>query len=166
MSGSGASQSRWSYGLAKPFSPDGPLYIRCHLNVRDNRWADKGDCILTIRQPPPGVRQELTLFHGMEKRIIVTHATKKTGGSPLILLDAVLGSKCFSMLGTKGIMCSVWENLRDEDGRVGVAPAYGALSGRVTKWCFQCKSLQQAEYIMSMVTSEVPVSGLIGVAYP
>ncbi|KAK0727414.1 hypothetical protein B0T26DRAFT_639096 [Lasiosphaeria miniovina] len=159
LSGSG-SQSRWINGLAKPFSPDErPLDIRCHLNVQNNRWADKGDCVLNISRPPPGVRQELALYHGMEKRIIVTHATKKSDEKPLILLDAVLGSKCFSMLGTKGIMCSVWENLRDEEGNVGVAPAQGALAGKVTKWCFQCKSVQQADWIMKMVTSEIP--GLI-----
>ncbi|KAK0635721.1 hypothetical protein B0T17DRAFT_587122 [Bombardia bombarda] len=159
LSGSGSqsqSQSRWSIGLGKPFSPDQPLEIRCHLNVQNNRWSDKGDCILVIRRPPPGVRQELALYHGMEKRVIVTHATKKTGDRPLILLDAVLGSKCFSMIGTKGIMCSVWENLRDEDGNVGVAPRNGALSGKITKWCFQCKNVQQADWIMKMVTSEVP----------
>ncbi|KAK3325386.1 hypothetical protein B0H66DRAFT_121751 [Apodospora peruviana] len=152
------SQSRWSNGLAKPWSPDPdrPLEIRCHLAVQNNRWADKGDCILTISRPPPGVRQELALYHGMEKRVIVTHATKKTGDKPLILLDAVLGSKCFSMLGNRGIMCSVWENLRDEDGNVGMAPRNGALAGRVTKWCFQCKNVQQAQWIMGMVTSEVP----------
>ncbi|KAK0626438.1 hypothetical protein B0T14DRAFT_104137 [Immersiella caudata] len=160
LSGSGASQSRWSNGLAKPFSPDSPLEIRCHLNVQNNRWADKGDCILHISQPPPGVRQELRLYHGMEKRVIVTHMTKKTGDKATILLDAVLGSKCFSMLGARGIMCSVWENLRDEEGNVGMAPAQGALAGRVTKWCFQCKSAQQARMIMGLVTSEVP--GLMG----
>lgn len=101
----------------------------------------------------------MALNHGMEKRVIVTHATKKAGDKPLILLDAVLGSKCFSMLGGRGIMCSVWENLRDEDGRVGVAPRTGALAGKVTKWCFQCKSSQQATWIMQMVTTEIP--GLI-----
>jgi len=157
LSGSGGSQSRWSNGLAKPFSPDRPLEIRCHLNVQNNRWADKGDCVLQISRPPPGVRQELRLNHGMEKRVIVTHATKKTGDKPLILLDAVLGSKCFSMIGARGIMCSVWENLRDEEGNVGVAPAHGALAGRVTKWCFQCKNSQQAGWIMGMVTSEVMI---------
>jgi len=111
----------------------------------------------------------------MEKRIIVSHMTKKarlsslgglmgaSSGSnkgqldrPLILLDAVLGSKCFSLLGTKGIMCSVWENLRDEEGTVGLAPATGAVAGRVTKWCFECKTTEQASWIMGMVTSEVP----------
>jgi hypothetical protein len=155
LSNSG-SQSRWSYGLAKPFSPDQPLSIRCHLNVQSNRWLDKGDCVLHISRPPPGVRQELPLYHGLEKRIIVTHATKKSGDQPLILLDAVLGSQCFSMLGRKGVMCSVWENLRDEEGRVGVVPKSGAISGRVTKWCFQCKSMQQAGWIMGLLTSEVP----------
>ncbi|KAK3685648.1 hypothetical protein B0T22DRAFT_383078 [Podospora appendiculata] len=160
LSGSGSgSQSRWSNGLAKPFSPDQPLEIRCHLNVQNNRWSDKGDCILVIKRPPPGVRQELALYHGMEKRIIVTHASKKNSDKPMILLDAVLGSKCFSMIGSRGIMCSVWENLRDEDGNVGVAPKNGALAGKVTKWCFQCKNMQQASLIMGMVTSEIP--GLI-----
>ncbi|KAK4157500.1 hypothetical protein C8A00DRAFT_11631 [Chaetomidium leptoderma] len=154
LSNSG-SQSRWSYGLAKPFSPDQPLEIRCHLNVQNNRWLDKGDCILHISRPPPGVRQELPLYHGLEKRVIVTHATKKTADAPLILLDAVLGSKCFGLLGTKGVMCSVWENLRDEEGNVGVVPKHGAVGGRVTKWCFQCKSVQQAEWIMRLLSSEV-----------
>ncbi|KAJ4420618.1 hypothetical protein N0V85_000525 [Neurospora sp. IMI 360204] len=155
-SGTGSrSPSRWSTGLAKPFTPGQPLEIRCHLNVQNNRWADKGDCILHIGRPPPGVRQELSLYHGLEKRIIVTHATKKVSDKPLILLDAVLGSKCFSMLGTKGIMCSVWENLRDEEGNVGLAPRTGTVAGKVTKWCFQCKSVQQANWIFGMVTSEV-----------
>lgn len=159
LSGSGQSQSlqsRWSNGLAKPFSPtDGPLEIRCHLNVQNNRWLDKGDCILQICRPPPGVRQELPLYHGLEKRVIVTHTTKKAADRPLILLDAVLGSKCFSLLGRKGVMCSVWENLRDEEGRVGVAPREGAIAGRVTKWCFQCKSSGMADWIMKLLTSEV-----------
>lgn len=153
LSGSG---SRWSNGLAKPFSPDQPLEIRCHINVHNNRWQDKGNCLLHISRPPPGVRQELPLYHGLEKRVVVTHATKKAGDQPLILLDAVLGSKCFSMLGTRGIMCSVWENLRDEEGNVGVAPSRGATAGKITKWCFQCKSVQQAHWIMGLLTSEVP----------
>jgi hypothetical protein len=155
LSNSG-SQSRWSAGFAKPFSPDQPLEIRCHLNVQNNRWLDKGDCILHISRPPPGVRQELPLYNGLEKRVIVTHATKKNADRPLILLDAVLGSKCFSLLGSKGVMCSVWENLRDEEGNVGVAPRNGAIAGKVTKWCFQCKSMQQAGWIMQLLTTEVP----------
>jgi len=153
LTGSG---SRWSNGLAKPFSPDRPLEIRCHLNVRDNRWKDKGDCILNISQPPPGVRQELALYHGMEKRVIVVRKPKSEKDKPIILLDAVLGSKCFMMIGKRGIQCSVWEDLRDEEGRVGVAPRTGAISGKVTKWCFQCKSELQAEWIMKILTSEVP----------
>jgi len=155
LSNSG-SHSRWSSGFAKPFSPEQPLEIRCHLNVQNNRWLDKGDCVLHISRPPPGVRQELPLYHGLEKRVIVTHATKKNADRPLILLDAVLGSKCFSLLGSKGVMCSVWENLRDEEGNVGVAPRNGAIAGRVTKWCFQCKSGQQAAWIMQLLTTEVP----------
>ncbi|KAK4138553.1 hypothetical protein BT67DRAFT_13954 [Trichocladium antarcticum] len=164
---SGGGHSRWSSGLAKKFSPDQPLQIRCHLNVHNNRWQDKGDCVLHISRPPPGVRQELPLYGGLEKRVIVTRASgssSSSGGgggdaSPLILLDAVLGSGCFGLLGTKGVMCSVWENLRDEEGRVGVAPRQGTVAARVTKWCFQCKSVQQADWIMRLLTSEV--SGLM-----
>ncbi|KAL1841925.1 hypothetical protein VTJ49DRAFT_6316 [Mycothermus thermophilus] len=167
LSGSGRSISRWSFmGSSKhqqqqqqPFSPDQPLEIRCHLNVPNNRWLDKGDCLLHITRPPPGVKQELPLYHGLEKRVIVTHATRKSGDKPLIILDAVLGSQCFSWLGRKGVMCSVFEMLRDEEGNVGVAPRTGAISGRVTKWCFQCKSEQQANWIMGLLTAEVP--GLI-----
>lgn len=160
LSGSGQSQSRWSNGLAKPWSPEPgqPLEIRCHFFV-NNRWDDKGNCTLHIKRPTPGTHQELTLNHGMEKRVIVTTVPRKSSEQPLILLDAVLGSKSFAMIGSRGVMCSVFENLRDEDGRVGVAPRNGALAGTVARWCFQCKNNQQAMWIIQVVTSEVP--GLI-----
>ncbi|KAM7215106.1 hypothetical protein V8F06_009500 [Rhypophila decipiens] len=165
LSGSGQSNSRWSNGLAKPWSPEPgqPLEIRCHFFV-NNRWDDKGNCTLHIKRPTPGTHQELTLNHGMEKRVIVTTIPKKSmmgeeKEKPLILLDAVLGSKSFAMIGSRGVMCSVFENLRDEDGRVGVAPRSGALAGRVARWCFQCKNNLQAAWIIQVVTSEIP--GLI-----
>ncbi|KAK4203107.1 hypothetical protein QBC40DRAFT_251561 [Triangularia verruculosa] len=163
LSLSGSASRAWSTGLAKPFSPEQPLEIRCHLNVQNNRWLDKGDCILTISRPPPGVRQELSLYHGLEKRIIVTHASKKVGDKPLVLLDAVLGSKCFSLLGSKGVMCSVWEDVRDEEGNVGVAPRMGGVGGRVTKWCFQCRNGQQAEWIMGRAEAGGGFGGSNGV---
>ena len=158
LTGSGSgSASRMSAGFAKPFNQDKPLQIRLHQNTGNgSHWRDRGDCILQITRPPPGVRQELTLYHGLEKRVIVTHCSRKEGEKPLILLDAVLGSKSFSWLGTKGVMCSIWENLRDEEGNVGFAPKAGRISGHVNKWCFQCASGEMAQHIMGMVTSEVP----------
>ncbi|KAL2118139.1 hypothetical protein VTJ04DRAFT_7799 [Mycothermus thermophilus] len=153
----GSSRSRWSIGnLLKPGSTASPFEIRCHLNVPNNRWLDKGDCILHIARPPAGAHQELPLYRGLEKRIIVTHATRKVGDKPLVILDAVLGSQCFSFLGRKGIMCSVFETVKDEQGNVGVAPRNGGISGKVTKWCFQCKSEQHAAWVMGLLTAEVP----------
>lgn len=75
-------------------------------------------------------------YYGLEKRIIVMYVSKKVGDKLLILLDVVLGSKCFSFLGSKGVMCFVWEDLRDEEGNVGVVLRMGGLSGWVMKWCF------------------------------
>ncbi len=149
--------SRLEAGYAKQFNMDKPLRIRLHYNNNQNtRWHDRGDCILLIARPPPGVRQELPVYHGLEKRILVTHCSKKDGDKPLILLDAVLGSGCFSMLGSKGIMCSIWEHLRDEEGKVGYAPKAGRIAGHINKWCFQCESTEMARHIMGLLASEVP----------
>ncbi|KAH8888828.1 hypothetical protein GQ53DRAFT_724206 [Thozetella sp. PMI_491] len=151
------SKSRFEAGFAKQFNMDKPLRIRLHYNNNQStRWHDRGDCILQITRPPPGVKQELAVYHGLEKRVIVTHCSKKDGDRPLILLDAVLGSGCFSMLGTKGIMCSIWEHLRDEEGKVGYAPKSGRISGHINKWCFQCQSAEMAHHIIGLLSSEVP----------
>lgn len=142
------------------------LKIRCHLLVTPTKWEDHGNCTLQITRPPPGMRQELRIRHGMEKRVIVTKIPKKTFGfgdsssekeKPLIVLDVVLGSKCFGRLGTRGIILNVWEDLRDEQNNVGLAPKSGGLSGTVKKWCFQCSSATEANWIFGMVAQEVNV---------
>lgn len=141
------------------------LKVRCHLLVTSTKWEDHGNCMLQITRPPPGMRQELRIRHGMEKRVIVTKMPKKTlfGGnsadsqSPLIVLDVVLGSKCFGRLGTRGIILNVWEDLRDEQNNVGLAPKTGGLSGTVRKWCFQCGSAAEANWIFGLVAQEVCV---------
>uniref|UniRef100_L7JEC5 Uncharacterized protein n=1 Tax=Pyricularia oryzae (strain P131) TaxID=1143193 RepID=L7JEC5_PYRO1 len=142
------------------------LRIRCHLLVSANKWEDNGNCLLSISRPPPGVRQELRVYHGMEKRILVTQIPKKSillpksdeaSAPPKVVLDVVLGSRCFSMLGTRGIILNVWEDLRDDQNRVGSAPAEGALSGRVKKWCFQCASAVEANWIFGLVAREVEI---------
>ncbi|TLS25218.1 hypothetical protein PpBr36_07563 [Pyricularia pennisetigena] len=142
------------------------LRIRCHLLVSANKWEDNGNCLLSISRPPPGVRQELRVYHGMEKRILVTQIPKKSilmprsdeaSVPPKVILDVVLGSRCFSMLGTRGIILNVWEDLRDDQNRIGSAPAEGALSGRVKKWCFQCASAVEANWIFGLVAREVEI---------
>lgn len=142
------------------------LRIRCHLLVTSSKWEDHGNCNLQITRPPPGMRQELRIRHGMEKRVIVTKIPKKSFGfgssnpekdKPLIVLDVVLGSKCFSRLGSRGIILNVWEEVRDEDNNVGLAPKTGGLSGKVTKWCFQCSSAMEANWIFGLVAQEVNI---------
>lgn len=91
----------------------------------------------------------------MEKRVIVTSIPKKESEKPLIVLDVVLGSGCFSKLGARGIILQVWEDLRDEQNNVGVVPAKGGLSGSVKKWCFQCSSAAEANWIFGLVAQEV-----------
>lgn len=99
----------------------------------------------------------------MEKRVIVTKIPKRSlfGGedksAPLIVLDVVLGSKCFGRLGTRGIVLNVWEDLRDEMNNVGLAPKSGGLSGTVKKWCFQCGSAAEANWIFGLVAQEVNI---------
>ncbi|KUI52679.1 hypothetical protein VP1G_00190 [Cytospora mali] len=142
------------------------LKIRCHLLVTPTKWEDHGNCNLQITRPPPGMRQELRIRHGMEKRVIVTKMPKKIFGfgssdpekdKPVIILDVVLGSKCFGRLGSRGIILNVWEEVRDENNNVGLAPAKGGLSGKVTKWCFQCSSAMEANWIFGLVAQEVEV---------
>lgn len=142
------------------------LKIRCHLLVTPSKWEDHGNCTLQITRPPPGMRQELRIRHGMEKRVIVTKMPKKTFGfsdsnaekdKPRIVLDVVLGSKCFGRLGTRGIILNVWEDVRDEENNVGLAPKTGGLSGTVKKWCFQCGSATEANWIFGLVAQEVSV---------
>ncbi|TPX08744.1 uncharacterized protein E0L32_009806 [Thyridium curvatum] len=134
------------------------LRIRCHLAVSASKWEDQGNCLLQITRPPPGMRQELNLYHGMEKRIIVTSIPKKEGEKALVVLDVVLGSRCFGRLGARGIVLNVWEDLRDENNMVGVVPKAGALSGKVKKWCFQCSSAREASWILALVAQEVVIS--------
>ncbi|POS78730.1 hypothetical protein DHEL01_v202873 [Diaporthe helianthi] len=142
------------------------LRIRCHLLVTSSKWEDHGNCNLQITRPPPGMRQELRIKHGMEKRVIVTRIPKKKFGfgssnsdkdKPMIVLDVVLGSKCFSRLGSRGIILNVWEEMRDEENNIGLAPKTGGLSGKVTKWCFQCSSAMEASWIFGLVAQEVNI---------
>jgi len=134
------------------------LRIRCHLQISPSKWEDHGNCLLTIARPPPGVRQELAIYHGMEKRVIVTSIPTREGEKAVVVLDVVVGSGCFSRLAARGIVLNVWEDLRDENNNVGAVPRAGGVSGKVKKWCFQCSSTAEASWIHGLVAQEVMIA--------
>jgi hypothetical protein len=159
-----------SYGDTTPRSPSisvensgrGPssfgtedLKIRLHLLVAAAKWEDFGNCKLSIQRPPPGWRQALRANHGMEKRVTVTTIPRKNSEKPKVLLDAVLGSGCFTAMGSRGIVCGVWEEMKDGNGVVGVVPATGPTGGNIKKWCFQCASVAEASWVLRLVHQEV-----------
>ncbi|KAJ8129166.1 hypothetical protein O1611_g4467 [Lasiodiplodia mahajangana] len=133
------------------------LKIRLHLLVSASKWEDYGNCYLEVTRPDQGTRQNLRKYQGMEKRIIVTTIPKKTTDNARVVLDIVLGSRCFSRLGSRGILLNVWEEVRDERGEMGVAPKGGGTGGNVSKWCFQCASVVEASWIYGLVTQEVVI---------
>ena len=142
-------------GGREAVSPDN-VPIRLHLLVSANKWEDYGNCRLQVRRPPEGWRQELRADHGLEKRITVSTVPKKKdpeGGR--IILDAVLGSGCFGSMGTRGIVCSVWEEMRDEYGNAGAIPGRSAPGGNVKKWCFQLGGVGNAGWLLALLHEEV-----------
>ncbi|XXG99966.1 hypothetical protein Hte_006307 [Hypoxylon texense] len=133
------------------------LKIRLHLLLTPSKWEDHGNCMLEVTRPDRGTRQNLRKYQGMEKRIIVTTIPKKDIQKPIIVLDVVLGSQCFSRLGSRGVLLSVWEEVKDENGQTGVVPQGGGSGGNIRKWCLQCSSVQQAHWIFGLVTQEVVI---------
>ncbi|KAI1809845.1 hypothetical protein GGS20DRAFT_570174 [Poronia punctata] len=134
------------------------LKIRLHLLVTTSKWEDYGNCYLEVTRPDRGTRQNLRKYQGMEKRIIVSNIPKKPTEKSQVVLDVVLGTRCFSRLGSRGILLNVWEEVRDEKGEMGVAPKGGGSGGNVNKWCFQCASVMEASWIYGLVTQEVVIS--------
>ncbi|KAK1469583.1 hypothetical protein CMEL01_01350 [Colletotrichum melonis] len=147
--------SMYSNSIRSPLSSDN-IKIRLHLLVSSNKWEDYGNCIIQIRRPPPGWHQDLRANHGLEKRVTVTTMPKKSDKARIIL-DAVLGSGCFTPMGSRGIICGIWEEIRDERGEIGVAPKTGGAAGSVKKWCFQCSSASEASWVLRLVHQEVGV---------
>lgn len=131
------------------------IRIRLHLLVSAAKWEDYGNCSLQVRRPPPGWRQALRADHGLEKRITVTTLPKKEKEEAKIALDAVLGSGCFSSMGSRGIVCGVWEEVRNGDGVVGMVPDTGATGGNIKKWCFQFANAAEASWVLRLVHQEV-----------
>ncbi|KAG5978547.1 hypothetical protein E4U55_006071 [Claviceps digitariae] len=131
------------------------IRIRLHLLVPPAKWEDYGNCSLQIRRPPPGWRQALRADHGLEKRITATTLPRKESEEGKIVLDAVLGSGCFSAMGSRGIVCGVWEEVKNGDGVVGMAPETGATGGNIKKWCLQFATAADANGILRLLHQEV-----------
>ena len=144
------------------------LKIRLYLNVTPSRWSDFGGAFLTVTHPPRGMRQASSLYHGVEKRVIVTkkQGTKRTlnkkiqgSGSPKseepeavqVILDVVLGGACFSRQGVVGIVMNVWEDIRGDNGEVGKVAAIGGVSGRTRRWMFHFASAAETAWVFSLV---------------
>lgn len=144
------------------------LKIRLYLNVTPSKWSDFGTAFLTVTHPPRGMRQASSLYHGVEKRIIVTkkQGTKRTlskklqgSGSPKdedpgavqVILDVVLGGACFSRQGVVGIVMNVWEDIRGDNGEVGKVAAIGGVSGRTRRWMFHFASAAETAWVFSLV---------------
>ncbi|PHH71016.1 hypothetical protein CDD80_5570 [Ophiocordyceps camponoti-rufipedis] len=142
-----------STGLTGPGADK--MQIRLHLLVAAAKWEDLGSCTLQVRRPPPGWHQALRANHGLEKRVTALTMAKKEGDEPKVVLDAVLGSGCFQAMGSRGIVCGVWEEVKDGDGVLGMAPATGATGGNIKKWCFQFPTVAEASWMLRLLHQEV-----------
>ncbi|RDA89128.1 hypothetical protein CP532_2199 [Ophiocordyceps camponoti-leonardi (nom. inval.)] len=131
------------------------VQIRLHLLVAAAKWEDLGNCTLQVRRPPPGWHQALRANHGLEKRVTASTIAKKEGEEAKVVLDAVLGSGCFSAMGSRGIVCGVWEEVKDGAGVSGMAPATGATGGNIKKWCFQFPTVAEASWVLRLLHQEV-----------
>jgi hypothetical protein len=174
-----------SSGITPPRSPSSPstamtgtsnvvsfgssdLKIRLYLNVTPSKWSDFGGALLTVTHPPRGMRQASSLYHGVEKRIIVTKKqgikqtlSKKIQGSESpkseepgtvqVILDVVLGGACFSRQGVVGIVMNVWEDIKGDNGEVGKVAAIGGVSGRTRRWMFHFASAAETAWVFSLV---------------
>lgn len=143
------------------------IEIRLYLHETITKWNEIGRAFLTVTHPPSGMRQASSLYHGVEKRIIVTRKrrTKRAlskklqgPGSPgeeqesvEVILDVVLGGRCFSRLGRTGIVMNVWEDIVGDNGEVGRVAAVGGVSGRTRKWMFHCASGAATAWVFSLV---------------
>lgn len=128
------------------------IKIRLYERVRHD-WDDRKYAFLTVT-PPEGRRQTSTLQNGLEKRILITlRPHDHPDGPGKVVMDEVLGSRCFQQLGIKGVLCTVWCDVRGPNGEVGMVGATGGVSGRQQKWLFQAKTGGEAGWILGLVTS-------------
>lgn len=128
------------------------LKIRLYYCVSLSTWDDRGAARITITAPPPGMRPRTTINQGITRRVVVTQEVKdKENGTKIVtVLDDVLGADCFSKMGTTGVVCQVWDEVRGDNGEVGTVGKNGGVSGRMRKWCFQTGRAGDADWILSL----------------
>jgi hypothetical protein len=140
------------------------LKIRLYKVASISSWEDRGDARLSITAPPPGMRPASSLYNGVEKRIIVkikapkgisifssgTKEEEEENSFNVTVLDVVLGSGNFGRMGRTGVVCDIWEDVRGDDGRVGVVGRFGPSGGVKRKWLFQCKGLADAGWVFGL----------------
>ncbi|KAH8815662.1 hypothetical protein F5884DRAFT_666494 [Xylogone sp. PMI_703] len=128
------------------------LKIRLYLLATRSKWEDLGSCLLTVTQPPPGMRQASSLYQGIERRVIARSNTRKPEDS-VVLLDVILGGRCFQRVGRTGVLVNVWEDIIGPNGEVGMIGAVGGVSGRTRKWLLQSGNSSDADWIYGLVAS-------------
>jgi hypothetical protein len=127
------------------------LKIRLYQLVTSASWDDMGAARLDITVPLPGQRQRSCLNNGIERRVVVRVKAKKgVVDEGIVVLDEVLGSGCFSKVGRTGIAVNVWEDIKGDNGEVGMVAKVGGVSGRTRKWLFQTGSAAECEWIFGL----------------
>ncbi|KAL1882685.1 hypothetical protein VTK73DRAFT_1597 [Phialemonium thermophilum] len=132
------------------------LKIRLHLAIGHNKWEDYGNCLLDVGRPGPDMlpAPQLRPYLGKGKRITVRSLPRKKDQEPLTLIDIEVGSGCFGVIGNTGVVMHIWEELVDAEGKPGVIPARGGINGGTKRWLFQCPSVAQCLWIMSLVSQD------------
>lgn len=125
------------------------MKIRLYTLVTSTSWEDKGAARLDVTPPLPGQRQRSCLNNGIERRVVARVSAKK-GEEGIIVLDEVLGSGCFSRVGRTGIVVNVWEDIKGDNGEVGLMPRVGGVSGRTRKWLFQMGSAAECNWVFGL----------------
>jgi hypothetical protein len=156
----------YSNGLAVRNIGSDNLKIRLYRGATSSKWQDMGEARLTVSNPPSGMRHASSLDHGVLKRITVIKAqseddepieqnehgrTSKRDKEVVVWLDIVLGSRNFLKYGRNGIAFEIWEDIRGDDGVVGVVPKQGGVSGTSRKWMFQTRRAGDCVWILGLV---------------
>ena len=145
------------------------MKIRLYELHSSSKWNDLGPACLTVTTPAPGMRQASSLYHGIERRIIVTRKatpsifsinalanlagsgnTRANDDNNYVFLDIILGAACFSKVGRTGVCANVWEDIAGPNGEVGMVGATGGVAGRTRKWLFQTGGQSDANWVFSL----------------
>ncbi|KAF4628949.1 hypothetical protein G7Y89_g9204 [Cudoniella acicularis] len=130
------------------------IKIRLYELVTQTRWEDHRYAYLTVTTPPQGRKQNSNLPQGLQKHVIVTRRQHNhSDGHGQILIDEVIGASCFQMVGIKGVMCTVWEDVTGPNGEEGQVGATGRMAGRQRKWLFQMGYVAHANWIFNLLAA-------------